>query len=102
MRCKRDAWDNGNGATVRLLELERRRSRVPWIFLVYHAPPEPVEAHPDDVASTSAALTGRRAPDRWAVAEAATRFDAEGTRERPAVRKPRNRRPPRLARGASR
>jgi hypothetical protein len=38
--------ERANGKIVRGITLKRRRSRVPWIYLVYHARPARLRAGP--------------------------------------------------------
>ena len=47
----RGQWEDRVVELVRAMELERRRSRVPWIFLVYHAVPREPGAEPPDADS---------------------------------------------------
>src|SRR5688500_7373981 len=64
---REDPWVTPEPVTpVRALELERRQSRVPWIYTVYHADPD----GPDACASRGAARERRaRLPIRSAGGE---------------------------------
>src|SRR5688572_24781884 len=59
---------------VRAVELRRRRSRLPWIYVVYHAGLR----HPEGAAGRSCAATRSL---QVAVAESATRFGDVETSE---------------------
>ena len=75
-----------NVEAVRSVELRRRRSRLPWIYVVYHARlrhrsgavgEPPLEAAAERKDATDARLQA-------AVAESTTRFGVSETPERPA------------------